>query len=132
MIDILLQRQLSLAQINNFLSDVFLCSVDRVKVFDIDEFNSLTEVLEDSALDCICVVLPVRGDVSQLLQLYRYRMDSSEVVSRIFSTAQEGGIRCYIPSDSSDVWIYVGDGSSKKYYRQLESDEEDCFSFQLI
>ncbi|MDQ1816069.1 hypothetical protein RBA41_22485 [Massilia sp. CCM 9210] len=83
MIDFLLGYPHSSLEIKNFLSQIFDCSIERIEVFDIDEFNSLTEELDDFALDCVCVCIPVKGDASQMLQVYKYKLADSVVVGRI-------------------------------------------------
>jgi len=129
MIDFLLVDQLRPPQIIDFLSKIFDCSVERVKIFGIDEFNSLTEELNDSVLDCICVFSFVQGNASQLLQLYRYKITDSDVVKRATDVALSNKIRCYIPCDSFDGWVYVGEGDIPKHVRQIENDQENCFYF---
>ncbi|WP_143086086.1 hypothetical protein [Formivibrio citricus] len=131
MIDILLVDQCALSLLGDFVSDIFGCSIDMVKVFEVDEFNSLNEELDASVLDCVCVYCPVRGGASQLLQLYRYKLSDAEVLKRIVGAALKNGIRCYIPCDSFDGWIYVGEGGIKKRVRQVECDD-DCFLFKPI
>jgi hypothetical protein len=130
MIDILLVNQHSLSQLGNLLSIVFDCSIDRVKIFGINEFNSLTEELNISTLDCVCVFSFVQGDVSQLLQLYRYKITDSDVVKRIIDIALKNKIRCYIPHDSLGGWIYVGGDDAPKHVHQIESDQENYFCFK--
>ena len=131
MIDILLEHQYSIAQLHDFLSEVFGCSVDRVKILGIDEFNSLTEELDYSALDCICVLSLVRGDCSQLLQLYRYKTSDLNAIQRVVDIAFRRNMHCYTPSDAPNGWIYVGDDDTPKHARQIECDEDYCFLFQL-
>lgn len=130
--DILLEHRHPLAQLYEFLSEVIGCSVDRIKIFGIDEFNSLTEELDYSALDCVCVFSLVRGSVSQMLQLYRYQTADQDIVKRIIDVAFKKNMHCYIPSDSFDGWVYVSDDASPKDALQMECDEDDCYLFKLI
>jgi hypothetical protein len=132
MIDLLLVDQHSPSQLSDFLSEIFDCSIERIRIFGIDEFNSLTEELDVSTLDCVCVSSLVRGDGSQLLQLYRYRITDSDVIKRTIDVALKNRIRCYIPHDSLDGWIYIGEDDTSKHVRQMECDQDDCFLFQLI
>jgi len=130
--DLLLVQQYATPQIQSFLSAVFECSVDRVKIFSVEAFNSLNEELDDFSFDCVCVFSSVRGDVAQLLQLYRYKVSNSDAVRRTVDIALHNKVHCYVPNDSLDGWIYVGDGDAPKYAQQIESDEDDCFVFKLI
>lgn len=132
MMDILLEYQYPLAQLYDFLSEVIGCSADRIKIFNIDEFNSLTEELDSSALDCVCVFSLVRGDGLQLLQIYRYKITDLDVVKRVVDTAFKRNMHCYIPSDSLNGWIYVGDDGTLKNAMQIECDEDDFYLFKLI
>jgi hypothetical protein len=131
MMDLLLAQQYSVSKIRSFLSEVFDCSVERVKIFSVEAFNSLDEELEDFSFDCVCVLSSVRGDVAQLLQLYRYKLSDSDALRRTVDIALQNKVHCYVPSDSLDGWIYVGDGDVPKYARQIECDEDDCFIFKL-
>lgn len=132
MIDLLLVDQHSSSQLSDFLSEIFDCVINRIRIFEIDKFNSLTEELDVSTLDCVCAYSLVRGDASQLLQLYRYRITDSDVIRRTIDVALKNSIRCYIPHDSLDSWIYVGEDDTPKHVRQIECDQGDCFLFQLI
>lgn len=132
MMDIMLVQQHSVSQIQNFLSAVFECSVERVKVFNADAFNALREELDELLFDCICVVFPVRGDVAQLLQLYRYKLDNAEVLKKTIEVALQNRIHCYIPNDLVDGWIYVGDGDAPQQAQSIENDEQDYFSFKRV
>lgn len=132
MMDVLLVRQHSIPQIQYFLSAVFECAVDRVKVFSVEAFNFLNEEMDDFSVDCICVLSPIDGDVAQLLQLYRYKISNSDAVRRTVEIALQNKVHCYIPGDSSDGWIYVGDGDLPKCAQQIENDEDNCFAFKLI
>ncbi|NHZ42496.1 hypothetical protein [Massilia aquatica] len=131
MIDFLLKFHCSFFELKEFLSKIFDCSSEKILIFDIDEFNSLVEELNDSEIVCICVVVEVRGDASQLLQLYRCPLPTSVISGKIISYAQKNKVQCYIPSDSVDTWIYV-DTDALKFVRQIESEEEDIFSFKVI
>lgn len=132
MMDILLEHQHTLAQLYEFLSEVLDCSADRIKIFGIDEFNSLTEELDSSALDCVCVFSLVRGNGSQLLQLYRYKITDMDIFKRVVDISFKRKMHCYIPSDSLNGWIYVGDDAPPKHALQMECDEDDCYLFKLI
>lgn len=132
MMDILLVQQHPLQQIQAFLSAVFDCSIERVKIFSLDAFNSLSEELDDLSFDCVCVFSPVHGDVAQLLQLYRYKISDSDAVKRIVDIALHNKFHCYVPSDSLGGWIYMGDGENPKHAQQISCEEEDCFLFKLI
>jgi hypothetical protein len=132
MMDILFGHQYPLVQLYDFLSEVIGCSVDRIRIFSIDEFNSLIEELDCSVLDCVCVFSLVRGDCSQMLQLYRYKATNEDIVRRIIDVAFKKNMRCYIPSDSFDGWVYVGHDGAPKHVLQMECDEEDCYLFKLI
>jgi hypothetical protein len=132
MMDILLVQHCPVPQIRAFLSAVFDCSTERVKIFSLDEFNSLSEELNDLSFDCVCVFSPVRGDVAQLLQLYRYKTSNSDAVKRIVDIALHNKVHCYVPSDSLSGWIYMGDGESPERAQQIECEEEDNFLFKLI
>ena len=132
MMDILLVQQYSIPKIQSFLSAVFECSIDRVKIFCIEAFNSLNEELDDFSFDCVCVFSPVRGDVAQLLQLYRYKISDADAVRRTVEIALQNRVHCYVPNDSLDGWIYVADGDVLKCAQQIESDEDDCFVFKVI
>jgi hypothetical protein len=131
MIDILLVNQQSPVKIKKFLSLVFDCPAEKIKILELDEFNSLTEELDKSALDCVCVHSRVRGDVSQLLQLYSYKIPNSDVIKKIIDIAFESSVPCYIPDDSLDGWTYAGDEHVPRHAHQLECDEDDCFLFRL-
>ncbi|WP_426305834.1 hypothetical protein ACN9MJ_00440 [Acidovorax facilis] len=130
MMDILLVQQHSVSQIQNLLSAIFECPVERVKIFDADAFNALNEELDELLFDCICVIFPVRGDAAQLLQLYRYKLDESDVLRKSIEIALRDKIHCYIPNESMDGWIYVRDGETPKQVQSIESDEQDYFSFK--
>lgn len=39
-------------------------------------------------------------------------------------------IHCYIPNESANGWIYVGDSDTPKQAQSIESDEQDYFSFK--
>ncbi len=132
MIDILLVQQRPPQQIQAFLSAVFDCSIERVRVFSLDAFNSLSEELDDLSFDCLCVYSPVHGDVAQLLQLYRFKFSDSDVVKRIVDIALRNKIYCYLPCDSLGGWIYMGDGANPKRAQQISCEEEDRFLFKLI
>lgn len=131
MMDLLLVKHYSVSQIQSFLSEVFDCSVERVKIFSVEAFNSVDEELDDSSFDCVCVLSPVRGDVAQLLQLYRYKLSDSDALRRTVDIALQRKVHCYLPSDSLDGWIYVSDGDAPKYAQQIECDEDNCFVFKL-
>lgn len=131
MMDLLLVHECSFTKIGELLSDVFICEKERIRVFGIDEFNSLTEELDESTLDCVCVSTPMRGDASQLLQLYRYKVVDSVAYERIVEVMTKKRIRCFIPSDTFDGWNYVGDGGEFRIAHQLECDEENCVLFEL-
>lgn len=130
MIDILLGDACSPDELKLVMSRVFECSIEHIKVYGIDEFNSLAEELDGSKLACICVHSPVVGDASLLLQLYRYEIPNSEVVERIIKIAIQEKVRCFIPVDQWDGWIYVNDQGVLIPVTQLDQDEEDCFRFQ--
>jgi hypothetical protein len=130
MMDILLEQQHSVSQIQNFLSAIFECPIERVKIFDADAFNSLNEELDELLFDCICVIFPVRGDAAQLLQLYRYKLGDSDVLRKSIEMALHNKIHCYIPNESANGWIYVGDSDTPKQAQSIESDEQDYFSFK--
>ncbi|WP_426318428.1 hypothetical protein [Pseudoduganella sp. R-43] len=131
MIDLLLAEACTPDQLSLHLSRVFECSIERIKIFSIDEFNGLTEELDGSMLDCVCVHSRVLGDAAQLLQLYRYTVPNSDVVDRIIEIAIEQKFRCFIPVDQWDEWIYVNGQGEVTRVNQLEQDEEDCFRFVL-
>lgn len=132
MIDLLLSEVFTPDQIKLELSRVFNCLTERIKVFSIDEFNSLAEELDGSALECVCVYSSVFGEASQLLQLYRYEIPNSEVVERLVQVAIEQKIRCFIPVDQWDGWIYVNEQGEMIRVNQIEEDREDCFRFQRV
>ncbi len=132
MMDILLVQQRPAQQIRAFLAVVFHCPIERVKIFSLEEFNSLSEELDGLSFDCVCVFSPVRGDVAQLLQLYRYKISDSDAVKRFVDIALHNKVYCYLPSDSLGEWIYVGDGDNPKRAQQISCEEEDCFLFKLI
>ncbi len=132
MMDILLVQQCPVKQIRAFLAVVFHCPIERVKIFSLDEFNSLSEELDGLSFDCVCVFSPVRGDVAQLLQLYRYKISDSDAVKRFVDIALHNKVHCYLPNDSLGEWIYVGDGVNPKRAQQISCEEEDCFLFKLI
>ncbi|HEY0061019.1 MAG TPA: hypothetical protein VGC21_02795 [Telluria sp.] len=129
MMDLLLEQTCDRSKIQYFLSLVFESSVARIRVFSSEEFNALNEELSDSSIDCACVFSSVSGDAAQLLQLYRYRVDQVQAVTRIAAIATQNGIRCYLPTDSLDVWICVGHGDGPKSVKQIECDEDDCYLF---
>lgn len=130
MIDILLVHQLSLSQIKSFLSMIFNCASDRILIFSIEEFNSLSEGLNDSSFDCLCVCSPVTGDVAQLLQLYRYKVSDLEAMKRTVEIALKVRVPCYVPSDSFDGWILAGDSDAPRRAQQIECDADDCYLFK--
>jgi hypothetical protein len=132
MMDIFLVRQCSRSKIQSFLSKIFDCSVDRVKVLGIEEFNSLTEELDHSSFDCVCAFSSAKGDVVQLLQLYRYKVSDLEAVRRTVDIALANKIHCYLPSDSLDGWIFVGDFDVTKKVQQIQCEQDDCYLFKLI
>jgi len=128
MMDLLLEHQKSPLEIGNFLAEVFECTADKIKIYSLDEFNSLTEELDAYAWECICIFSFVQGDASQLLQLYKYRMSNLNVIQRLTDIALKHKIHMYIPNDSLDTWVYVDD-VGPKYVRQMESDVDNCFYF---
>lgn len=132
MMDILLVQQCPVRQIRAFLAVVFHCPIERIKIFSLDEFNSLSEELDGLSFDCVCVFSPVRGDVAQLLQLYRYKISDSDAVKWFVDIALRNKVHCYLPSDSLGEWIYVGDGNNPRRAQQISCEEEDCFLFKLI
>lgn len=132
MMDILLVQQRPLQQIQAFLSAVFDCSIERVKIFSLDAFNSLSEELDELSFDCVCVLSPVHGDAALLLQLYRYKINDSDAVKRIVDIALHNKVHCYVPSDSLGGWIYMGDSENPKRAQQISCEEEDRFLFKLI
>ena len=119
-------KQESFAEGGNLKEDCF------VQQSRLDEFNSLSEELDGLSFDCVCVFSPVRGDVAQLLQLYRYKISDSDAVKRFVDIALHNKVHCYLPSDSLGEWIYVGDGDNPKRAQQISCEEEDCFLFKLI
>lgn len=132
MIELLLVDEYSTYKLGGFLSRVFDCSIDRIKFFSMEGFNSLTERLDERDFDCICVLSGVGGDCSELLQLYRYKLNRSLVVERIFALAPGGGINFYMPDEFSDDWnFFCGDGVVKRV-RQVNCLEDDCFLFKII
>lgn len=130
MIDLLLSKTFTSDQLKLNLSKVFACPSDRIKIFSVDEFNSLSEELDGSTLDCVCVHSRVFGEASQLLQLYRYAVPNSEVVDRLIQVAIEQKICCFIPVDQWNGWIHINEQGAVMRVNQLEEDEEDCFRFQ--
>jgi len=133
MMDFLLVDKLSHIQIGEFVSKIFDCSIDRVKVFELDEFNSLTpEELDAFELDCVCKIMPARGDVSLILELIRYEITDDEVFNRIVETATKEKVRCYIAYDEFCDWIYAGEGDSPRHVFEIPHDEQDYFSFKPI
>lgn len=132
MMDLLLVQQYPVSKICSFLTAVFDCSSDRIKIFSVAEFNSLNEELDDSLLDCVCVFSSIKGDVSQLLQLYKYKISDPEATTRTVDIALKNKIHCYVPDNSFDGWIYVGDSHTTRRAKQIASDEDDCFLFKLI
>ena len=132
MIDLLLSEACTPDQLKLILSRIFACPIDRVKVFSVDEFNSLTEELDGSIMECVCVHSIVLGDASQLLQLYRYAMPNSELIDRLMKVAIEKKIRCFIPVDQWNGWIHVNEQGKVIRVSQLEEDEEDCFRFKRL
>lgn len=131
MIDFLLKWYLSLDQLKQFICNIFDCTEERILIFNLDEFNSLVGVLDDSELVCICVFSEAQGDASQMLQLYRCRVPTSIISEKIISTAWKNKVQCYIPSDCGNTWIYV-DTDAVKIVQQLDSEEDDFFSFAVI
>lgn len=132
MIDILMEHEYSKPKLYEFISEVFDCSIDQIKIFSIDELNSVTDELDFSKFDCICVSSYVQGKASLLLQLYRYKIDDMDVCKRVVDIAYRRSMHCYIPSDSFNGWIYVGDDREPKQARQIDCDEDDCYLFKLI
>ena len=130
--DFLLVHQHSISQIQLFLAEVFDCLSERIRIFSVEEINSLNEELDDSSLDCVCILSSVRGDASQLLQLYRYKIGGPDALTRIVDIALKNRISCYVPSNSLDGWIYVSDDFAQRRVHQITCDEEDCFLFELI
>jgi len=133
MMNFLLADKLSHIQIGEFVSKIFDCSIDRVKVFEMDEFHSLTpEELDNFEVDCVCKIMPVRGDASLILELIRYKITDDEVFNRIVKTATKEKVRCYIAYDDFYDWIYAGEGDSPRHVSEIPSDEDDYISFRPI
>ncbi|NIA01025.1 hypothetical protein [Massilia sp. CCM 8734] len=105
--DFLLKWYFSPDQLKQFLCKIFDCPAEKILVFNLDEFNSLVEVLDYPELVCICVYTEVQGDVSQLLRLYRRRLPTSIISEKIISAALTNKVQCYIPEDCGNTWIYV-------------------------
>lgn len=129
MMDFLMKQRLSSLQIKIFLAEVFECAVDEIKIYSLDEFNCATEYIDDSALCCVCVFSFVQGDASLLLQIYRYKINDSNLIEKIINVSMKNKINIFIPENSFDDWIYVGD-SGLKHVRQIDSDEENSFYFR--
>lgn len=129
MIDVLLVQKRDSSRIAGFLFDIFYCPVDRIKVFSIEGFNALDEQLDDDSFECLCVVSSVRGAVSQLLQLFRCKINDSEVVRRIAEVAFKNKIHCYLPGDLLDEYVFLGSSEIPMSVRQIECDDDDCYQF---
>lgn len=132
MIDILLADEMSYDRVGLFLSKVFDCPVERIKIFSLDEFNALSEQIDESSFHCICVISSVRGSVAQLLQLFKCKINEPDGVNRIVNVALEDGIECYLPINSLNDWIFLSNSGVIKHAEQMETDGDDCYLFHLI
>jgi len=132
MMDFLLADKLSRTQIGEFVSKILDYPVNRIKVLELSEFRSKVTKLNESEMDCLCLFSPIRGDASQLVQLYRYEITDDEVFNRIVETATKEKVRCYIAYDDFYDWIYAGEGDSPRHVSEIPSDEDDYISFRPI
>jgi hypothetical protein len=132
MIDILLVDEVPNNCVGLFLSKVFDCPVERIKIISLEDFNVLTEQIDESAFHCVCVTSSVKGSVSQLLQLFRYKMGEANAFNRIVDVALEQRIKCFLPTDSLGGWIFLGDSGAIRHAQQIETDEEDSYLFRLV
>ena len=131
MIDFLLKYDLSPACLSEFVAHLCECSPNQVVVIDLDSFCDLREEVQED-INCLCVYCKVKGDASMLIQLYRYFFDDDLLLKRLLETAPSYRVTCYVPIDNFNEWLLIeGDGPPVRV-RQIESESDDFFAFELI
>jgi len=131
MLDILLVQKHSASQIQSFMAAALGCQVDRIKVFEAEEFYSTNEQLDDLSFDCLCIFSSISGDMAQLLQILRYEVGDN-LLGMISEVAFRDQVQLYVPLDSYNSWALLGDGESLKFAKQIDNDDVECYCFQMV
>ena len=128
MIDILIKEKLTDQLINEFLSNVFNTSTNRIILTSEDDFVSMLE-MDFSEVDCLCVKNDTDGDAALLLNLYRYEREDKELIHSIQVSCNKLNITCYVPiMDIINGWYKINGIADMKTVKQLESEDQFLFS----
>lgn len=131
MIDILMINSLSEDGISKFLASVFDVKNKAIRVCSLDAFSEIGES-DFTGIDCLCVYSVIEGDVSQLLQLYRYKLNDTEIINALCRACEKHHLACYVSKDEYENWLLIDANGQIDIVKLLELQDEKVSKFLRV
>lgn len=104
MIDFYITENISNQKIKQLLVETMDIVERKIFIGNLDDLNN-----ESISADykCLCIVEPIKGDVSLLLQIYRIDVDMPIFTEKLKQFCKSQSISCYLPYGDFDDYYFI-------------------------